>query len=136
MDFKVSTRCPIFVQLQGDQVFCGKIMKSDICPGFVLQLFHGFRSNVGDKCWTKAAKRVNIGCNEDKIWVFKPNPSQILSKDKIKTRVRHLLDIFLVLDKTWTKIGGPTLYTSTSIAINLNSREVAEELDSKHAKVV
>ena len=54
-------------------------------------------TNVGQK----AAKRVNIGCNEDKIWVFKPNPSQILSKDIIKTKVRHLLDIFWY----WTKPG-------------------------------
>ena len=58
-------------------------------------------TNVGQK----AAQRVNIGCNEDKIWVFKPNPSQILSKDIIKTKVRHLLDIFWYWTKPGQKLG-------------------------------
>ena len=58
-------------------------------------------TNVGQK----AAERVNIGCNEDKIWVFKPNPSQILSKDIIKTKVRHLLDIFWYWTKPGQKLG-------------------------------
>ena len=58
-------------------------------------------TNVGQK----AAKRVNIGCNEEKIWVFKPNPSQILSKDIIKAKVRHLLDIFWYWTKPKQKLG-------------------------------
>ena len=58
-------------------------------------------TNVGQK----AAQRVNIGCNEDKIWVFKPNASQIQSKDIIKTKVRHLLDIFWYWTKPGQKLG-------------------------------
>ena len=77
-------------------------------------------TNVGQK----AAQRVNIGCNEDKIWVFKPNPSQILSKDIIKTKVRHLLDIFWYWTKPGQKLGDLHCTPAPSYIIHIHIEEL------------
>ena len=45
----VSQYCPIFVQLQGDQVENGKMFKSQLCPVFVLTIF----MDSGDQRRTK-----------------------------------------------------------------------------------
>ena len=75
-------------------------------------------TNVGQK----AAQRVNIGCNEDKIWVFKPNASQIQSKDIIKTKVRHLLDIFWYWTKPGQKLGDLHCTPAPSVGCRGNSK--------------
>ena len=36
LDFKMHSICPSYVQVQGDQVFEVKMMKFNLCPGFVL----------------------------------------------------------------------------------------------------
>ena len=48
----VSQYCPLFVQLQGDQVENGKMIKSQLCPVFVLTIFHGLRGPNEDKSGT------------------------------------------------------------------------------------
>ena len=48
----VSQYCPLFVQLQGHQVENGKMIKSQLCPVFVLTIFHGLRGPNEDKSGT------------------------------------------------------------------------------------
>ena len=51
-DRPLSQNCPLFVQLQGDQVENGKMIKFKLCPVFVLSIFHGLRGPNEDKSGT------------------------------------------------------------------------------------
>ena len=61
MDLMLSTKCPSFVQFQGDWVVCVKILIADLCPEYVLQFLDQFWKKIVDKYWTKVRTR-------DKYW--------------------------------------------------------------------
>ena len=57
--------------------------------------------------------RTYVGFARDKGWIFRTFIGQMLDNDKVKTNARRILDKCLTKDKGWTKVGIPTLGTST-----------------------
>ena len=62
--------------------------------------------------------RTNIGFAEDKSWILRTLTGQIHDKDKMRTNIGFILDIYWTWDNFWTKVGIPTLSTSTLICLH------------------
>ena len=54
-----------------------------------------------------------VGFAGDKCWIFKTDIGQMFGEDKVKTFAGLMLDKIWIWDKGWTKVGIPTLSTST-----------------------
>ena len=116
----MSTECPPFVQLQGDQVFFVKNFASKLCPWIVRWFFPGiwserktksghkldFKKFFGQKVDLDRTKPGHWGQSLDKLWM-KTKVGQ--NQDNIRTKIGQTLD----MDKLWTKSGGLTLTWST-----------------------
>ena len=57
--------------------------------------------------------RTHVGFAVDKSWTLRTFIGQMLDNDKVNTNARRILDKCLAKDKGWTKVGIPTLGTST-----------------------
>ena len=61
-----------------------------------------------------------MGFDEDKIGILKTNTGLLWDKDIYRTYSGHIADICWTWDKVWTKVGIPTLSTSTEIPLTLH----------------
>ena len=74
-----------------------------------------FGQDLGQKEDISWAVRTNVGFAGDKCWIFKTDIGQMFDEDKVKTFTGLMLDKIWIWDKGWTKVGIPTLSTSTLI---------------------
>ena len=72
-----------------------------------------FGQDLGQKEDISWAVRTNVGFAGDKCWIFKTDIGQMFDEDKVKTFTGLMLDKIWIWDKGWTKVGIPTLSTST-----------------------
>ena len=75
-----------------------------------------FGQDLGQKEDISWAVRTNVGFAGDKCWIFKTDIGQMFDEDKVKTFTGLMLDKIWIWDKGWTKVGIPTLSTSTDLA--------------------
>ena len=121
----MSQYCPLFVQLQGDQVEKGKIIQSQLCPIFVLTICHGLRGPNEDKSGTfLRPKKTKTSPDQDKTEFMKTGTGQKWDRgqkwDKMQTETGQEQDKMWTVDKNEAKVGFLTLSTITQNAILFN----------------